>query len=103
MADKLTIGLQVMRSAVTEWGEGAKHLKAAADTTAKLEITASQSGTFADAVKKYQPAPGYFRDRLNEGAAVFEDIAAALKYACDAYEYEDLNSKGKLGKLEEEI
>jgi hypothetical protein len=103
MADKLTVGLNAMKLAVTEWGEAAKNLKAGVETTSKLEITATQAGTFAEALAKYQPAPGYFRDRLNEGVTVFEDIAKVLKYARDTYEAEDLASKGKLGKLEGEI
>ncbi|MCP2278683.1 Excreted virulence factor EspC, type VII ESX diderm [Nocardia amikacinitolerans] len=103
MADKLTLNLQAMKLAAASWGKAADDLRAGVETTKKLEITASEAGTFADALSKYQPAPGYFRDRLNEGVTVFEDIGKVLKFAADTYEAEDLASKGKLRKLEGEI
>ncbi|MFX0575459.1 type VII secretion target [Nocardia nepalensis] len=103
MADKLTLNLRAMKLAATSWGEAADDLRAGVETTKKLEITASEAGTFAEALSKYQPAPGYFRDRLNEGVIVFEDIGKVLKSAADTYEAEDLENKGKLAKLEGEI
>ncbi|MCP2298405.1 Excreted virulence factor EspC, type VII ESX diderm [Nocardia amikacinitolerans] len=103
MADKLTLNLQAMKLAAASWGKAADDLRAGVETTKKLEITASEAGTFADALSKYQPAPGYFRDRLNEGVTVFEDIGKVLKFAADTYEAEDLASKGKLRNLEGEI
>ncbi|MFI6166943.1 type VII secretion target [Nocardia sp. NPDC051052] len=103
MADKLEIALNAMRLAVAGWNDAAEKLRTGVATTSKLEITGSQAGTFAEALAKYQPAPSYFRDRLNEGVAVFEDIAKVLKYARDTYEAEDAAGKGKLVKLEGEI
>ncbi|MFI6217641.1 hypothetical protein ACIBCD_37025 [Nocardia brasiliensis] len=103
MADKLTLNLQAMRLAAASWGEAARNLEAGVETTKRLEITASEAGTFAEALTKYQPAPSYFRDRLDEGITVFQDIGKVLKSAADTFEAEDLTSKGKLMKLEGDI
>ncbi|MEV0360310.1 hypothetical protein AB0H71_30070 [Nocardia sp. NPDC050697] len=103
MSDKLTVSLAAMRLAVRSWQEAAVVLGEGAALTSKLEITATQAGTFAEALDKYSPAPGYFRDRLNEGVTVFGDIAAVLNSACNAYESEERASTGRLTKLENEI
>ncbi|MGV9723928.1 hypothetical protein [Nocardia beijingensis] len=103
MADKLTLSLDAMKLAVTKWNEAADDLEAGIRTTQQLEITATEAGTFAEALAKYQPAPGYFRDRLAEGVTVFRDVASVLKYVHDTYEAEDLTNKGRLVKLEGDI
>ncbi|MFC8528677.1 hypothetical protein [Nocardia sp. NPDC057227] len=93
MTDEVGISLNKMRSAVTEWNEAAADLQSGVDMASKLEITEGGAGTFAAALAQYQPTPGYFRDRLQEGVTVLRDIATVLAYACDQYEAEELASQ----------
>ncbi|SLJ82104.1 Uncharacterised protein [Mycobacteroides abscessus subsp. abscessus] len=47
--------------------------------------------------------PGYFRDRLYEGAQVFNDIGTALNYARRQYEDQDIANQGRLRQLEGQV
>lgn len=88
-SDKVSVSLNLMLHAVAKWNEAADHLNSAAARTLTVGITDMKAGTFALALDKYKPAPGYFLDRMLEGRTVFNDIAAVLKQAHDTYEGED--------------
>ncbi|MFC3964662.1 hypothetical protein [Nocardia jiangsuensis] len=103
MTDEVGVSIAAMRLAVRSWQEAAVSVGEGVGTTSKLEIAATHAGTFAEALGKYQPAPGYFRDRLSEGVTVLEDIAEVLNAACNAHEAEERASTGQLTKLESEI
>ncbi|MFC8530849.1 hypothetical protein [Nocardia sp. NPDC057227] len=103
MTDEVGLSIAAMRLAVQSWQEAAASVGEGAAATSKLEITATQAGTFAEALGKYQPAPGYFGDRLREGVTVLGDIAEVLNAACNAYEAEERASAARLTKLENEI
>ncbi|WP_054811859.1 hypothetical protein [Nocardia arizonensis] len=89
MSDKVAVSLDLMQHAVTKWDQAAAHFDRAAATAFGLTISENEAGTFALALNKYKPAPGYFVDRLREGRTVFTDIARALQYAHDTYQAED--------------
>ncbi|MFB7876213.1 hypothetical protein ACFC06_13230 [Nocardia sp. NPDC056064] len=103
MSEQLTASLTAMNAAATHWQLAAGHFRDASALTAKLEISVVNAGNFRKALERYESVPGYFRDRFNEGAAVFEDIATTLNYARRAYEDQQVVSQGKLRQLEGEM
>ncbi|MFI1461780.1 hypothetical protein [Nocardia carnea] len=100
---ELRASLTAMNAAATHWGLAADHLTAASRQTSKLHIPVREAGTFTESLKTYLEVPDYFRDRFNEGATVFDDIATALNNARRQYEATDAANQGKLHQLEGEI
>ncbi|MFR9751101.1 hypothetical protein ACL02S_08700 [Nocardia sp. 004] len=103
MSDKLELSLNAMKHAVMKWREAADHLATGRDRTPNLEIAANQAGTFGRALAEYEPAPGYFWDRLQEGVVVLNDIATVLEYAHNQYLAEELERQTQFTQLEGEL
>ncbi|MEV6276702.1 hypothetical protein [Nocardia sp. NPDC051832] len=100
---ELRVALTAMNTAATHWQLAADHLQQGSALTPSLEIAPTEAGTFNKALEKYKTVPGYFRDRLNEGVTVYNDISTALNYARRAYEDQDIVNQGKLRQLEGQV
>ncbi|UGT50076.1 hypothetical protein [Nocardia asteroides] len=51
-------------------------------------------------MSKYKPASAYFRDRANEGAAVFDEIASVLEEALTQYAASDETFAAEVRRLQ---
>lgn len=114
MSDQLRHSAQAMVHAVKMWRAGADDFRAASAMVGKLELDSRSSATpvqpgvtsdgpFDDALSKYKPAPAYFRDRANEGAAVFDEIASALEEALRQYAASDETFAAEVQRLEGQV
>ncbi|MGV9742277.1 hypothetical protein [Nocardia farcinica] len=103
MSDELRVALTATNMAATHWQLAADHLQSGGTLAASLEIAPTEAGTFNKALEKYKTVPGYFRDRLYEGAQVFNDIGTALNYARRQYEDQDIANQGRLRQLEGQV
>ncbi|MDO3648842.1 type VII secretion target [Nocardia mangyaensis] len=89
MTDDFKAATDRMRGAAAAWEIAAWWLSDASNNTASVTMTGTEAGVFAPSLMKYQPAPGYVKDRLAEGAKACQDIADTLKHAASTYDQED--------------
>lgn len=103
-----------MVHAIKMWRAGAQDFQAASAMVNKLEINSavnipvqpgvsSAVGTFDETLSKYKPAPAYFRDRANEGAAVFNEIADVLEHALNQYADTDETFAAEVRRLQGQV
>ncbi len=78
-----------MRGAAAAWELAANWLVDAQSGTANVTMTSTQAGVFAPSLSKYQPAPGYVKDRLTEAYKACQNIADILNKAASTYDQED--------------
>ncbi|MEU4648030.1 hypothetical protein [Nocardia fluminea] len=113
MSDQLRHSAQSMVHAVKMWRAAAADLQTGSAMVEKLELSPKSNvpvqpgvttgGPFDEALSKYKPAPAYFRDRLNEGVVVFNEIANALEEALRQYAESDDTFAAEVRRLTGQI
>ncbi|WP_280342068.1 type VII secretion target [Nocardia abscessus] len=87
--DAVSVAVDQVRSAATNWDEAAAALEEARKLTEKAKFERLEAGVFALAYDKYKSAPDFVHDRMKEGIEVFNDIAQTLRQVADTYQAED--------------
>ncbi|WP_063125933.1 type VII secretion target [Nocardia fusca] len=95
----ITVAIGAVRGAATSWDEAAAALEEARLATEKTKFEQLEAGVFILAYEKYKGVPDFFADRMKEGIAVFNEIAATLRQVADTYEAEDAQNAHALNNL----
>ncbi|MFE7742186.1 type VII secretion target [Nocardia sp. NPDC057455] len=85
----ISVAVDQVRSAATNWDEAAAALQEAQKHTEKAKFEKLEAGIFALAYDKYKSAPDFVHERMKEGVAVFSEIAQTLRLVADTYQAED--------------
>lgn len=95
----ISVAVSAVRTAAANWDEAVEALETARQAAEKAKFTNLEAGVFILAYNKYKDVPDFFVSRMNEGKAVFAEIANTLRYVADTYEAEDARQEHAIRNL----
>lgn len=98
-ADQITVAVDRMRAVAGHWEAAATLLETAKGQTDSVKLYPATVGPFVKSLEKYEPAPGYVRERLAEGVQALREIATTLRKCADVYQAEDEQGAHRFNNL----
>ncbi|MGQ4599251.1 type VII secretion target [Nocardia sp. R6R-6] len=97
--DAISVAVDQVRGAATNWDEASAALEEARKHTEKAKFEKLEAGVFALAYDSYKSAPDFVHDRMKEGIEVFSEIARTLRQVADTYQAEDERREHEIRNL----